>query len=483
MKSPLACLTLAICATTLSTSLQLQAGTVTNNADSGPGSLRDLLAAAIDGETIDFDPGLNGATITLTNGQLLISDLEISIDASSLASGVSISGNDLSRVIAIVGSTSDVTLRNLTIRNGRVMSQNGGGVFATEGNLQMLDCVVTQCFASYNGGGVNLGVGVTATLDRCRITGNSSTSLGFGGGIFAGGAVATTIRNCVIAGNSNPFGGGISLNNCSPAIVNCTIQGNTGAGLRCESNASPQITNSIFWDNTGITGTTAAKQIQSPTGSLPVVSYSLVQGAASAASFGAGNAVNWSVANLDGQLVGNNPKFVAANEDLRLLATSPALDVGNNLANPGSLDLASALRVQNTTVDLGAYEGGFVTYAALYPTLNPTSDENHNGIPNLQEYAMGFDPSAASNPSAPPAFSMDGADHLLTVNQRSNALDLSTLVQTSTTLDNSWSTLIENVHFTLLTSTPVGTSRNQLVFRLIKADPTRFYRQVFTVRP
>ena len=78
---------------------------------------------------------------------------------------------------------------------------------------------------------------------------------------------------------------------------------------------------------------------------------------------------------------------------------------------------------------------------------------------------------------------MDGVDHLLTVNQRSNALDLSTLVQTSTTLGNSWSTLIENVHFTLLTSTPVGTSRNQLVFRLIKADPTRFYRQVFTVQP
>lgn len=489
MKSPLVCLTLAISATTLCASL-LQAGTVTNTSDSGPGSLRDVLAAASNGDTIDFDPALNGATITLTSGQLLISGLEVSIDASALASGLSISGNNLHRVIAIAGTTSDVTLRNITVRNGNVLNQNGGGVFAAEGNLEMFDCVVTDCFASFNGGGINVSIGVTAILDRCLIIGNSASSLGFGGGIFMGGAAATTIRNCVISGNFNPFCGGLALNNSSPSIINCTIQGNSGAGIRCESNSNPQITNTICWDNDGSTGTTAARQIQSLPGSppvipgsLPVISYSLVQGAADAGSFGAGNPVSWSNGNLNGQLAGNNPQFVDADEDLRLLVTSPALDVGNNLANPGSLDVANALRIQNSTVDLGAYEGGFATYAALYPSLDPASDENHNGIPNLQEYAMGFDPSAAPDPAAQAALSMDGVDTLLTVNQRSNARDLSSFVQTSTTLVSSWSAMIDSVHYTVVTSTPVNASRTRLVFRLIKADPERFYRQAFTTQP
>ena len=41
--------------------------TVLNNADSGPGSLRDTIAAAAPGDTIVFDNSLNGQTITLTS--------------------------------------------------------------------------------------------------------------------------------------------------------------------------------------------------------------------------------------------------------------------------------------------------------------------------------------------------------------------------------------------------------------------------------
>jgi hypothetical protein len=486
MKLSLCGVTLAICATALTTSLQLQAGTVTNTADSGDGSLRAVLAAAENGETIDFHPTLNGATITLSSGQIEISGLQISIDASSLASGLSISGGNLQRVLGIVGPTADVSLRNITVKDGKVLNQNGGGIFLVEGNLQMFDCVVTGCFASFNGGGINLAFGTTATLERCLIVGNSSSKSGYGGGIFIGGATATTIRSCVIAGNSSTLdnlGGGLALRDTSPAIVNCTIEGNKGGGIFCDSNSNPQIINSICWDNDGPEGTTAAQQLKSLNNSLPVVSHSLIQGAASAASFGKGNPVTWGVGNLNGELSENNPKFVAPDADLRLLAASPALDAGNNLADPGSLDAAGASRIQNSTVDLGAYEGGFTTFAALHPSLDPAGDGNHNGISNLQEYGMGFDPAAAADPTAQPALSMDGADLLLTVNQRPNTLELSPLTQTSTTLDNSWSALIEDVHYSVSTSTPVNSDRTQWVFRLIKTDPERFYHQAFTILP
>jgi hypothetical protein len=46
--------------------------TVLNNYDSGTGSLRAEIAAANLGDTINFAPSLNGQTINLTSGQLVI---------------------------------------------------------------------------------------------------------------------------------------------------------------------------------------------------------------------------------------------------------------------------------------------------------------------------------------------------------------------------------------------------------------------------
>src|SRR6266513_5688109 len=46
--------------------------TVTNTNDSGPDSLRQALADANDGDTINFDPALNGQTILLTTAELAI---------------------------------------------------------------------------------------------------------------------------------------------------------------------------------------------------------------------------------------------------------------------------------------------------------------------------------------------------------------------------------------------------------------------------
>ncbi|MEI8259553.1 MAG: hypothetical protein WCJ30_28140, partial [Deltaproteobacteria bacterium] len=54
--------------------------TVTSLADSGPGSLRDTLAAAVSGDTIDFSPAILPGIIDLTSGQL-------SIDASITIAG------------------------------------------------------------------------------------------------------------------------------------------------------------------------------------------------------------------------------------------------------------------------------------------------------------------------------------------------------------------------------------------------------------
>ena len=50
-----------------------------HHGDSGPGSLRAAIAAASNGDTIQFDAALNGQSITLTSGKLAI-DKNITID-------------------------------------------------------------------------------------------------------------------------------------------------------------------------------------------------------------------------------------------------------------------------------------------------------------------------------------------------------------------------------------------------------------------
>ncbi len=99
--------------------------TVTNINDSGAGSLRAEIAAANSGDTIVFDSGLAGQTITLTGGELVINKsltIEGTPGGSEAISGVTdeIWGNSYSsRILHIIGAA-NVTLDNLMIENGGV---------------------------------------------------------------------------------------------------------------------------------------------------------------------------------------------------------------------------------------------------------------------------------------------------------------------------------------------------------------------------
>jgi len=469
----------------IGTLLNLQGSIVSSSNDSGPGSLRSAIANAIGGETITFDPTLNGSTITLSGAHLLINNLAVTLDATSLPSGVALSGNNLNRVIAISGN-SNVTLKKITIQNGRSSDHNAGAIFLAEGNLNMTDCILKSCFATYNGGAIYLAFGTTATIDRCSFVGNSTGTLGFGGAVFVSGASTTLFRSCVISGNSSPFGGGLAIFNSSPTLTNCTIQGNSGEGLRNDSNSDPVIQNSIIWENTG-SGNTASQQLKNANGSNPIVSYSLIQGASENASFEDSNAVIWGTGNFNGELVANDPKFASAlgagsapnsGGDLRLLAGSAVLNEGNNSAGIGSLDLSRSARIQNTTVDLGAYEGSFVSFALLHPSLSTIADDNQNGISNFQEYAMGFNPTEPSHNQANPEISTGGGFKSLTINQRYNAVDFTSRLVTTTDFD-SWTEMVEGIHYSVESTTSVTSDRKVWILRLISSDPKRFYRQAF----
>jgi hypothetical protein len=120
--------------------------TVTNNLDSGAGSVRAEIAAAKSGDKIVFAPSLNGQTITLTSGELAISK-NLTIQGPG-ASHLTISGDHLSQVFHVTGAQ-PVVLSGLTISNG--VGNLGGGIF-NAGRLTVSQSTLSGNRASDGGG-------------------------------------------------------------------------------------------------------------------------------------------------------------------------------------------------------------------------------------------------------------------------------------------------------------------------------------------
>jgi len=134
--------------------------TVTNTNDSGPGSLRQALADANNGDTIDFS--VTG-TIGLTSGELLVNK-SITISGPG-ANNLAVNGNAKSRVFH-VASGKTVTISGLTIMNGNSGSDAGGGIYNDHATLTLNECTVTGNSASFTGGGIfNDSFGGSANLE------------------------------------------------------------------------------------------------------------------------------------------------------------------------------------------------------------------------------------------------------------------------------------------------------------------------------
>src|SRR5437870_5456210 len=118
--------------------ISLHAGTitVTNTNDSGPGSLRQAVADANNGDIIDF--AVTG-TIGLTSGELLVNK-SVTI-AGPGGDNLAIDGNAKSRVFYI-GAENTVTISGLTITNGNVAAimDNGGGIYNDHASLTLDGC-------------------------------------------------------------------------------------------------------------------------------------------------------------------------------------------------------------------------------------------------------------------------------------------------------------------------------------------------------
>ena len=352
--------------------------TVTNLADSGPGSLRQALTNVSPGGVIYFAPALNGGTISLTSGELVIAkNLSLIGPGANL---LSVSGRGLSRVFSVVSNFPPViaTLAGLTITNGNGMGASlagsGGGVLNHYCCLTVSNCtLIGNSATSDSGGGImNLGSGGLASLTLLNSTVTGNRAQFYGGGAFsagAGGKVTMTIHNSTLSGNTaaGVGGGGIWNEDSTLVLTSSTLTGNRatasgaiGAGLAARG--IERITNTIVAGNLTGTGTTP-NDIR--WGSVDSASHTLVGDAASAPGVSHG---------FDGNQIGNGGSGTRAIASIldtnlafnggptrthRLVTDSPALDVGTNAVTTYLRYDQRGIgfdRAANGIVDIGAYE-------------------------------------------------------------------------------------------------------------------------------
>jgi hypothetical protein len=228
---------------------------VTTINDNGTGSLRQALADAVDGDTINFNSSLNGQRITLTSGELLVNK-SVTISGPG-ATMLTVDANHTSRVFDIA-SGKDVTISGLTITNGSAPIGFGGGIYNDHARLTVSGCTISGNSADQGQGGGIYNDGydgsATMTITNSTISGNSAWP---GGGISNNGTM--TITNTTLSGNSDNgynIGGGI-LNYGTLTITNSTLSGNSaysGGAIYNWGGAMLTITNNTFSGNFCSTG-------------------------------------------------------------------------------------------------------------------------------------------------------------------------------------------------------------------------------------
>jgi hypothetical protein len=270
-----------------------------------PGSLRQAIydADTTPGDnTINFDPSLAGGTITLTEGELDLTNTTGTTTITGLgADQLTVSGNHASRVfyvdagvtaeisgltitggLATDGSSGEVTdsgpnyykggggiwnagtltLDACTVSDSTAAGSNayrwvGGGV-ANIGTMTITDSTVSENSAQ-GGGGIVTAIG-TLTITDSTICGNAATGgpafSGVGGGIGTGTPGSLTITGSTISGNTASWAGGGISNGGTITVTNSTIAGNSavslGGGIYNTGTGTVTVTDSTIAGNSAV---------------------------------------------------------------------------------------------------------------------------------------------------------------------------------------------------------------------------------------
>jgi hypothetical protein len=308
----------------------------TGDAGSGSGLVGDLrycisgANAAGGDQTMIFDSSFNAPqTITLTLGELELSDTTGTETITGPSGGLTIDGNAASRVFQ-VDPNAMASISGLTITGGNTAG-NGAGLF-NSGTTALIDCTITgntaaAVAATNEGGGIyNNG---TLSVTNSTIYGNqadySYSGAGQGGGIFNSGLL--TVTGSTISRNAAgySYGGGIENSGGAATLTDTIVAGNNGADI-----------------------------------DGPVSGTSNLIG--TGGSGGLANGVDGNLVGVADPGLGTLGDYGGPTETIPLLPGSPAIDAGTS-AGATAADQRGEPRVG--PVDIGAFESQGFTMTAV----------------------------------------------------------------------------------------------------------------------
>jgi CSLREA domain-containing protein len=248
-----------------------------NGCDASDCTLREALSAAVNdnqASLINFKRDMNG-TIELNNG-LVINSNDLTVVGTG-ADRITVSGNDLFRVLSIPTGTERFSLSGLTIANGQTPNQgngggiliesaletrlenirvinnvaenNGGGIFTDNAGLVLINSEISNNTASNKGGGIAVsgGFGSDVTIENTTISNNQATDAATSGlEINTTFGQTTTLRFITVAFNQGFNGVDSSIDGTGNIIIDASV---FEPGLAITN--SNNVTNNSIFQNLG----------------------------------------------------------------------------------------------------------------------------------------------------------------------------------------------------------------------------------------
>ncbi len=383
-----------------------QTWTVKNCDDSGPDSLRDILQPtnAQSNDTVDLSQlptlcGMTDSKITLTSGQIVLSQYNLTLQGPDEGS-VTISGGNASRVFLHQG-TGLLKMSSLTIADGQyhIAADAYGGCIKSNGSVYMKNARVTGCKATsdlgYASGG-GIWASSEVTLKSSSVSASESSApqkWGAGGGIATPGtfgSLYSTIGGNAAHDGQGGFGaGGGVYTNAGMVVFASTVEGNTASVGSALITAGP-----VFLANATISGNTSnvCCAVDVFDGAYLTIANSTIAFNTSPADFGYGavyfaGPLSNSPLTLQSSIIANNTAGAGnVEEDLFLASGQGVLSGADNLVMATNLPVPPP-GVITVTSDpkLGPlqFNGGATRTRELLPGSPALAKGNDNWMPAL----------------------------------------------------------------------------------------------------
>ena len=328
-------------------SASAQVRVVSTCADAGSGSLRDTLASANAGDTIDLSI-LGCSVIALSSGALLVPADNILLQGPG-AAHLAIDGGGLDRVL--IDPHDALGINGLTIRNGANRTTGfhvaGGGCIAAAGALSLVDSVVTGCLAAGEGAYGGALYAYQLSMQGSTVSDSSAYGVLPGTGTAANGGAGFVYRvdlvDSTISGNSASHypdpprsfydvGGGLMVVR-GGRIDTSTFSGNRSGerGGAINSLNDLAISNSTLANNLASRGRGGAVYMRAP-GRLALANVTI---SGNRAAEGGGVHLNVAGAQIDSSIIAGNHADAVSGTDALSATTTTLVDGSHNLIGAG----------------------------------------------------------------------------------------------------------------------------------------------------